>query len=1562
MSVFKSTHTQTADILKSSSAGSGHLLRRAVVASTSLIAMSAALGWNSPALAAGTCGAPSGSGVVNCNATAYPAGIQYAGPNAVDDLTVNVGSFAGQAGAVTVGGSGVLVEDLSPNPVSETVNVGSNVTISTTTYNDITDVGISYAGKAAATVYNAGSLTSTLRSGILAEAGAKYDGTGGASGKAKAIASVTNTGTISSYEAGVVAEASTFAKYATTVKAKASSSIANSGDVTTSDIHSAGLYSEAIAISEGYAHSYATAYAGASNSATIKTTGAYSSGIDVLTFSDAEVNNTVLDSYATSSSTSVAINTGKIKTSGVDAVGVLGEAIAANKYGTPLYGAATATVSLTNAGSIKTTGGPDAGGYGSDGIYGLAEAEAVGLAGGTSAATVNVTNAGSIKTTGDLAEGIGGYARGVGVSEYYATGGAYANVVNTGSIKTKGAGAYGIAIKTLGYAESYVANANAYSVVNVTNTGVIKTLGLGSDGIRVQANGEAKGSTASAYSAANVTNTGSITTKGDGAVGIYAVAGNVAYGRESAPYANTAVVNTGDIKTSGAGAVGIVAVSSSYAETRYVYSTTRSNVTNEGAITTSGAGSVGVYAYSTSKTASAGTIADAGGGKNYAASTVTNTGSVTTSGDYAIGVVALSKATSYSVYSSRAYAYSNVTNAGAIKTSGSHADGFDAVSGSTAIEATAYYPTAAKASTTVVNAGSVTATGAYSNGIVAASTAAAEGGASAEATATTMVTNAGTVSVKAAGAFGIQAYAGAYASSTGTATAKATTTVINAGSVSVTGAGATGVFAAALAGTNAGISPYGAATVVNAAGGTISSSGAGGIGVEAEAAQATVVTYAGSSIMGGTGAGAVGVTATGGAAIVQNAGTIGSGNDHAVALNGVYYAVLSNTGTVTGYVTLTTTGPASAAFPSAGATFLNYGTWIARGGNTTLSGGALPSNLVNEAGGTIVVVGNQTFTADTFTNLGLLTMTQASSAGLGARPAYETLTVSGDFTGIGGTLAVDATTQGGQQGDVLKITGQASGGTNVKATILGTPGQTTGNGILIVEAHKTTGASDFTLKGNASNGDEVAGAFEYNLDFVPGAGTSGDWYLQSQVYPGVYQFGQVGSSGILVADQANVSLDDLMSQAYGIIKNHSMASGDDTSQQVASMDNTFVPSPNGPGLSGWGRFDETRFNVNPNGSKYSDYNLRVDATQVGGDYDWHNAWNEVLIGGYVAPFHSFADFSSFGTHIRSSGTAYALYGLWFNGPWEGGLRLNYDPTSTHISDTFLGTNASFKTNEKGVQAAVRYDNMNLVDWVDFSPSAELNYGTLDGGNFADGAGDLVTVGRTNDFWGKLNGRFSTDVITERGLLVQPYLNIGVLYRGDTSTKVDIGTFSNTSNINGFNGDVAVGVNTNLASSLSLSAQVDYLAGNRVNGWTGFVGLRYSLGATESPPPAAAPMMPPPPPPPPAPTKTFIVFFDFNKSNLTAEAQSVVSEAVKAAKENGMVRVLVTGHTDTVGSDSYNMGLSVRRAQSVKEEMVREGMGGDSISIEGKGFHDPLVPTGPGVREPQNRRAVIDLGG
>jgi len=137
-----------------------------------------------------------------------------------------------------------------------------------------------------------------------------------------------------------------------------------------------------------------------------------------------------------------------------------------------------------------------------------------------------------------------------------------------------------------------------------------------------------------------------------------------------------------------------------------------------------------------------------------------------------------------------------------------------------------------------------------------------------------------------------------------------------------------------------------------------------------------------------------------------------------------------------------------------------------------------------------------------------------------------------------------------------------------------------------------------------------------------------------------------------------------------------------------------------------------------------------------------------------------------------------------------------------------------------------------------------------------------------------------------------------------------------------------------------------------------------------PPPAPPAYYVPPPPPAPAPAivtetvqtpRQFMVFFDFDRSNLSLDAKEIVAKAVDAAKQVGSVRIVVTGHTDTVGSRRYNQGLSERRAAAVKAEMMRDGFDGHNIVTIGRNFSEPLIATGPGIREPQNRRAVIDLG-
>jgi hypothetical protein len=108
--------------------------------------------------------------------------------------------------------------------------------------------------------------------------------------------------------------------------------------------------------------------------------------------------------------------------------------------------------------------------------------------------------------------------------------------------------------------------------------------------------------------------------------------------------------------------------------------------------------------------------------------------------------------------------------------------------------------------------------------------------------------------------------------------------------------------------------------------------------------------------------------------------------------------------------------------------------------------------------------------------------------------------------------------------------------------------------------------------------------------------------------------------------------------------------------------------------------------------------------------------------------------------------------------------------------------------------------------------------------------------------------------------------------------------------------------------------------------------------------------------------TFMVFFDWDSSRLSPTALNVITQAVTAFRSTGNARITATGHTDTSGPESYNMALSLRRANAVKNELVRQGVPADAVAVVGKGESQLLVPTGDNVREPQNRRVEIVVGG
>jgi outer membrane protein OmpA-like peptidoglycan-associated protein len=103
-----------------------------------------------------------------------------------------------------------------------------------------------------------------------------------------------------------------------------------------------------------------------------------------------------------------------------------------------------------------------------------------------------------------------------------------------------------------------------------------------------------------------------------------------------------------------------------------------------------------------------------------------------------------------------------------------------------------------------------------------------------------------------------------------------------------------------------------------------------------------------------------------------------------------------------------------------------------------------------------------------------------------------------------------------------------------------------------------------------------------------------------------------------------------------------------------------------------------------------------------------------------------------------------------------------------------------------------------------------------------------------------------------------------------------------------------------------------------------------------------------------------VFFDWDRADLTARARQIVAQAATASTQVQTTRIEVNGYTDLSGSAEYNRRLSVRRAESVAAELIKDGVPDDEIELQGLGESNPLVPTAKGVREPQNRRVEIIL--
>ena len=258
-------------------------------------------------------------------------------------------------------------------------------------------------------------------------------------------------------------------------------------------------------------------------------------------------------------------------------------------------------------------------------------------------------------------------------------------------------------------------------------------------------------------------------------------------------------------------------------------------------------------------------------------------------------------------------------------------------------------------------------------------------------------------------------------------------------------------------------------------------------------------------------------------------------------------------------------------------------------------------------------------------------------------------------------------------------------------------------------------------------------------------------------------------------------------------------------------------------------------------------------------------------------------------------------------------------------------------------------------------------------------------GSTQQDYGVLgNVLYDVDLRPFGVTLFQPYVGVGAGYEwshlnGLTSFSGTTGAYRHiggTSDNFAYQGIVGAAVPIRAVPGLAVTAEYRFLGvlgnetfqaeasnGRRSNvditenlNHSVLLGVRYAFN-TPAPPPPPAPAAPVPTV---APSRTYLVFFDWDRADLTDRARQIIADAAQNSSRVQATRIEVQGNADSSGTAAYNQRLSLRRAQTVAAELVRDGVPNSAIDIQAFGDTRPLVPTAPGVREPQNRRVAIIL--
>jgi outer membrane protein OmpA-like peptidoglycan-associated protein len=347
---------------------------------------------------------------------------------------------------------------------------------------------------------------------------------------------------------------------------------------------------------------------------------------------------------------------------------------------------------------------------------------------------------------------------------------------------------------------------------------------------------------------------------------------------------------------------------------------------------------------------------------------------------------------------------------------------------------------------------------------------------------------------------------------------------------------------------------------------------------------------------------------------------------------------------------------------------------------------------------------------------------------------------------------------------------------------------------------------------------------------------------------------------------------------------------------------------------------------------------------------WVNSWKD--------DFREFSGDSQGGTD--NGWKAWGTLGYRFNSPWDIGISGGF--SKLNQGDAAGEFNDRLKAHWWNVDGVVGYTMMDPggFSWRPYFGVRYLNFKHEFRDNVAPiDSGDIK-------YWG-VGPRLGIDAAYRFGS--SGFFILGGIGGAVTWGKIkESGTLAheNESRV-AYSLDGQIGLGYEFSPGLALSAgvqaehyfHVNFTTAEDASGkgnrgaWGPFVRLAYNFGVPGQVTPIIAPIVAPA-----VDTRRFVVFFDWDRSNITPQAASTIRQAADTYRAGNSSRISATGHTDRSGSDQYNMGLSLRRANAVKDELIRDGVPAANIVVIGKGETMPLVQTADGVREPQNRRVEI----